>query len=490
MADNILSLYARTARGLNPQNVLAQGYDDEAQANALALGYGAARNGLDRDAILPWAYEVKDGVRSQKGQLAWPQIAADAWKAMTDVGSAPLLGRYNPAQRDEMIEGAGAVVGPMAGVGMAAAPSNALGIFGGRLAKTADRNKLAAAEWADKTGVPREQIWSDTGWFKGPDKKWRFEINDSNARVNELPSVGDIAELPDVLSHADLFRAYPDMSRMAFERLSDRNRMEGYHSGDTIGAKGGPDTGSVLLHELQHGIQGREGFAAGGNMDTAAALKAESVRQRFAPTIETLQAQRSRLAVLRDEAMQKARDTLQVAEDSPGLLRRGKRRAAMADAEQATKAAEIHQRSVADYDAQLADVTSRMEAALSEAERLDPFDRRAVYGKLAGEVESRAVEARRNLTPEQRAARPPWLDYDVPESQQLVTYGGGPQYSLPEQPGIKYLDQGSRSAGEGSRNYVVFDDALVSILRKYGLLPPAVAGAAAASGQDQAQARP
>lgn len=56
-------------------------------------------------------------------------------------------------------------------------------------------------------------------------------------------------------------------------------------------------------------------------------------------------------------------------------------------------------------------------------------------------------------------------------------------------PGIKYLDQGSRDAGAGSRNYVVFDDALIEILRKYGLMPPAVAGAAAASAPDQAQAR-
>ena len=33
--------------------------------------------------------------------------------------------------------------------------------------------------------------------------------------------------------------------------------------------------------------------------------------------------------------------------------------------------------------------------------------------------------------------------------------------------GIKYLDQGSRGAGEGSRNYVVFDDKLVNVRRKY-----------------------
>jgi hypothetical protein len=47
-------------------------------------------------------------------------------------------------------------------------------------------------------------------------------------------------------------------------------------------------------------------------------------------------------------------------------------------------------------------------------------------------------------------------------------------------PGIQYLDAGSRGAGTGSVNRVVFDDKLVEILRKYGLLGP-VAGAAAAS---------
>lgn len=36
-------------------------------------------------------------------------------------------------------------------------------------------------------------------------------------------------------------------------------------------------------------------------------------------------------------------------------------------------------------------------------------------------------------------------------------------------PGIKYLDQGSRKAGDGSRNYVVFDDKIINILKKYGL---------------------
>lgn len=34
-------------------------------------------------------------------------------------------------------------------------------------------------------------------------------------------------------------------------------------------------------------------------------------------------------------------------------------------------------------------------------------------------------------------------------------------------PGIQYLDQGSRMAGEGSRNYVMFDPSLIDIMRRY-----------------------
>jgi hypothetical protein len=45
--------------------------------------------------------------------------------------------------------------------------------------------------------------------------------------------------------------------------------------------------------------------------------------------------------------------------------------------------------------------------------------------------------------------------------------------------GIRYLDQGSRGKGDGTRNFVVFDDATIEILRKYGILAP-LAGTAAA----------
>lgn len=48
-------------------------------------------------------------------------------------------------------------------------------------------------------------------------------------------------------------------------------------------------------------------------------------------------------------------------------------------------------------------------------------------------------------------------------------------------PGFRYLDNGSRNNGVGTSNYVVFDDSLIEILRKYGLLGPVAAGAVAST---------
>jgi hypothetical protein len=49
-------------------------------------------------------------------------------------------------------------------------------------------------------------------------------------------------------------------------------------------------------------------------------------------------------------------------------------------------------------------------------------------------------------------------------------------------PGIRYLDQGSRGAGEGSRNYVLFRDDIIEIVKKYG-----IAAAASMYGMSQVQ---
>jgi hypothetical protein len=56
--------------------------------------------------------------------------------------------------------------------------------------------------------------------------------------------------------------------------------------------------------------------------------------------------------------------------------------------------------------------------------------------------------------------------HDQPAASASLLQGGVP--------GIRYLDQGSRSAGEGTRNFVMFPgtEDRIRILRKYGLLAP------------------
>lgn len=51
--------------------------------------------------------------------------------------------------------------------------------------------------------------------------------------------------------------------------------------------------------------------------------------------------------------------------------------------------------------------------------------------------------------------------------------------------GVTYLDQGSRSAGEGTSNYVVFNPQLIEILRKYGLAGLGLGTAAQVATQPQ-----
>jgi hypothetical protein len=79
----------------------------------------------------------------------------------------------------------------------------------------------------------------------------------------------------------------------------------------------------------------------------------------------------------------------------------------------------------------------------------------------------------------------------------LTDYGTDPARnaamtrSLAEQgiPGIKYLDAGSRGAGDGSRNYVVFDDSLIEIVRKYGIAAAIAGGVITREQAEQMQAQ-
>ena len=265
----------------------------------------------------------------------------------------------------------GSVVPPM---------QNAAGMFGGRLAKTADHAKLATAEKMAAEGAPREAIWRDTGWFKGVDGKWRFEIDDSAANWrygDETPG-----PLSTKFSHKDLMKAYPDM---VDARLSRDGRGAG---GAYVAPFAGKpeifsvgrvdDTRSTLLHELQHGVQSREGFVPGANPDFGHARA----------------------------------DVENAARDAYNANRKNIGRPPTPDDEL-----------LAELGFKAPDVSKPWEE-LTQREQLEWNDagRGRLYRNNAGEVEARTVQKRADLTPEQRSARPPWLDYDVPESQQIVRF--------------------------------------------------------------------
>ena len=55
--------------------------------------------------------------------------------------------------------------------------------FGGVEAKFADFKKLAEAYKLEQQDYSPRLIWSRTGWYRGGDGRWRFEINDSGARL-------------------------------------------------------------------------------------------------------------------------------------------------------------------------------------------------------------------------------------------------------------------------------------------------------------------
>ena len=62
--------------------------------------------------------------------------------------------------------------------------------FAGPNAKTAVLDELDRAKQFDTEGVDNEAIRQQTGWFKGPDNKWRFEISDEDAVM--LGTVNDL----------------------------------------------------------------------------------------------------------------------------------------------------------------------------------------------------------------------------------------------------------------------------------------------------------
>jgi hypothetical protein len=202
-------------------------------------------------------------------------LISSAWTAVKGPGKA-----YNEGMTtDEMIKAGNDFAMTMGtGGSLVPKPGNSLGIFGGRLAKTADLDKLAQAEKFEKAGVPADTIWKATGWGRGKDGKWRFEIPDKGMKAkldydalepkwekqtnNSYGETPQVFRFGDAFAHPELFKAYPDLANIQLRK--ETSGAMGSYSPGSIRLDGARDT-STALHELQHAIQRTENFAKGTN---------------------------------------------------------------------------------------------------------------------------------------------------------------------------------------------------------------------------------
>ena len=188
--------------------------------------------------------------------------------------------------------------------------------MGGLKAETADKSALEKAMELEKDGTDSEKIRKETGWFKGYDGKWRFEIDNSELKFKtdieknraaaielakmkvksaelEEKIVNDTAtkaeeneyynldekmieyrkgvKLSDVINHPKLFEAYPQLKNVdVYYDISSVNRGVYSSNGNVIMLN--PmhtidEQKEAIIHEIQHAIQGIENFANGSNLE-------------------------------------------------------------------------------------------------------------------------------------------------------------------------------------------------------------------------------
>lgn len=145
--------------------------------------------------------------------------------------------------------------------------------YAGRNANGANLESLREAQEMQAAGADMESIRKATGWHEGMDGKWRFEINDSRMQLRtdaaDIPNYTTLGELVDA---PELFEAYPDMADLSvtFHTLEDGQNGGYSRKFDSIelsrDLKNRPEALlNSLIHEAQHAIQNREGFASGAN---------------------------------------------------------------------------------------------------------------------------------------------------------------------------------------------------------------------------------
>lgn len=106
--------------------------------------------------------------------------------------------------------------------------------FAGQRSQTAVIKNLEEANARAIAGEDMEQIRKDTGWFKGPDNRWRYEISDENAELIKVPTKhGATYKLSQILNHKDLYEAYPELAELRVNITKGNTRKAGSYNKST-----------------------------------------------------------------------------------------------------------------------------------------------------------------------------------------------------------------------------------------------------------------
>ena len=176
-------------------------------------------------------------------------------------------------------------------------------------------DNLAIARQMEEAKKDAMVIRAATGWERGADSKWRYEIPDIEINEDGLKRINKtgLVSLKDLVFAEDLFKAYPDINEKNISHPGNAKRLKNYtvRKEDSNKFDGGFSKSSktisiaayyfenniellkdVLIHEIQHAIQEIEGFAEGGDPN----VLSEEKYLRVAGEVEARNAQ-SRLSM-------------------------------------------------------------------------------------------------------------------------------------------------------------------------------------------------
>lgn len=318
----------------------------------------------------------------------------------------------------------------------------------GERAVTADMERLRQAREMQRRGADNESIRKETGWFRGMDGKWRFEIDDSQMQyhsagdaqfrkdhpdyarhqelmakmLNGVISEGEAQKLQElnaiwgrefgrlkervdrgnaileqVLDHPALFEAYPQLknTKIVFGELEPGTNGSFSERNNQIvlaeSLRNAPD--DTLLHEIQHAIQSVEGFSSGASREYWERQMTSGRRIHSAGTNRVLNELVAFEANPENEAVMRFRDRLETALKLDDNMETHD--SIWEEAENAGLGDRLNQ---------YFDLVFEYETQKNRPGNQVPSD---LYRNTAGEIEARDTASRRKLNAQQRAETMP-----------------------------------------------------------------------------------